>query len=393
MACNCSEIEYKCGDKPKCVKKDCSCPVKIGTECWTYTGDDLECSSIKGGTIGTEVIQQLDAFICAKFEDVQNYFSLINIGSGAKVYKGMDLAGKKELRTITKTGNLIQITETDSEINITIDESALPEAPNQIAYTTTNVGSGAGVYKDTTILSPTSRQDNLRSIRSSNGTVTITEETDHINITVESAETTSITDGTNTTVTGTGTTADPFKINTVVDGSETKVQAGANISVTGTGTTSSPYNISATVPSSTQLSNGTYTTVTGTGASGSPYQVNVLQADVLQTSTSSGAYIQNKNPTKTVTLGASATYTVVLGDNNYVIEIDNGANNVTIDLAGSLGTNNFFVGFVQKGTGDVIFTGQTIVPTGTGNKLQGQGHVAAIEIINGTKYLHGNLKT
>lgn len=45
---------------------DCSCPIKdLSTDCVLYTGDDLTCSGIKKGTILTEFLKQLDAFICS----------------------------------------------------------------------------------------------------------------------------------------------------------------------------------------------------------------------------------------------------------------------------------------------------------------------------------------
>jgi hypothetical protein len=56
---------------------------------------------------------------------------------------------------------------------------------------------------------------------------------------------TKVTPGTNITVTGTGTTPDPYIIEAAVNGSETKVAAGTNVTVTGTGTTSSPYVINS----------------------------------------------------------------------------------------------------------------------------------------------------
>jgi hypothetical protein len=52
--------------------------------------------------------------------------------------------------------------------------------------------------------------------------------------------------GVNTVITGTGTIASPYIVNSAPDGSETKVQAGKNIEVTGTGTTASPYVIKST---------------------------------------------------------------------------------------------------------------------------------------------------
>jgi hypothetical protein len=55
--------------------------------------------------------------------------------------------------------------------------------------------------------------------------------------------------GTNSTVTGIGTIANPYVVNassTPPDGSETKVTAGTNVTVSGTGTIANPYVIDAT---------------------------------------------------------------------------------------------------------------------------------------------------
>ena len=102
MACNCNQqTNYNlCNPKPCQEPQDCSCPTILETKCVTFEGDDLECSGIKKGTILTELIQQLDTFICEKVNDITNALTLKNIGTGAKVYKGDDLLGRKELRTI-----------------------------------------------------------------------------------------------------------------------------------------------------------------------------------------------------------------------------------------------------------------------------------------------------
>ena len=56
---------YQCNQQPLCNQNDCSCPVKdLSTDCVLYTGADLTCSGIKSQTILTELIQQLDEFIC-----------------------------------------------------------------------------------------------------------------------------------------------------------------------------------------------------------------------------------------------------------------------------------------------------------------------------------------
>lgn len=118
----------KCNEQDPCVQVDCTCQVKISTDCVTYTGDDLPCSGIKKGVILTELIQQLDAFICEKFAFLAAYFRLKNIGNGSKIYAGDNNIGEKQLRTLTKTGDLLLISTpapTDTEINFTIDEDEL----------------------------------------------------------------------------------------------------------------------------------------------------------------------------------------------------------------------------------------------------------------------------
>ena len=51
---------------------------------------------------------------------------LVNVGNGQKIYVDNELyTGQDKLRTITKTGSLINITSSSTEINITVDEAAL----------------------------------------------------------------------------------------------------------------------------------------------------------------------------------------------------------------------------------------------------------------------------
>ena len=167
MACNCNQqTNYNlCNPAPCQEPQDCSCPTILETKCVTFEGDDLECSGIKQGTILTELIQQLDAFICQVRDDLLNAFSLKNIGTGAKVYKGDDLLGRKELRTVTKTGNLVTVTENTNDIAVSIDEAALNTfiEANQKTYSVANVGTGAEVYKDSTVVGDNT-QFNFRTV-------------------------------------------------------------------------------------------------------------------------------------------------------------------------------------------------------------------------------------
>lgn len=108
MCNNCQNTTcYQCNQQAPCVQNDCSCPVKdLSTDCVLYTGSDLSCSGIKNGTILTDLIQQLDEFICTFVtSSFENAFTLLSIGNGEDIYSGLTLQGEKKIRTI-QTSNL-----------------------------------------------------------------------------------------------------------------------------------------------------------------------------------------------------------------------------------------------------------------------------------------------
>lgn len=155
MACN--ECNNNCVDN----NVDCACVQKdMSTDCSLYTGDDLECSGIEKNTILTVVIQKLDAFICNIRTEVIGYLTLVNIGTGAKVYKGISGTGNKEIRSITETGDLITVNENENDISIGINEQELESTITTIVttvveneantYNVNNLSNGAEVYKDST---------------------------------------------------------------------------------------------------------------------------------------------------------------------------------------------------------------------------------------------------
>lgn len=172
MSCNCNNNEtttqHICAPKPCTNPPDCSCPTILKTDCSIYSGEDLECSGIVKGTILTELIQQLDAFICKVREDLINAFTLRNIGTGAEVYKGVDLLGRKEIRKINATGDLVTVTQNTNDISVSINEANLDTfiEANQKTYTVANVGSDplrVNVYKDSTPVG-NNTQFNFRSV-------------------------------------------------------------------------------------------------------------------------------------------------------------------------------------------------------------------------------------
>jgi hypothetical protein len=116
---------HECKQQPLCKQNDCSCPVKdLSTDCVLYTGADLTCSGIKSGTILTDLIQQLDDFICKITEAVGGGgFGLINIGTGSGIYRNTLLTGSKELRSIKAIGDFLEVGISQSGQEIEIKET------------------------------------------------------------------------------------------------------------------------------------------------------------------------------------------------------------------------------------------------------------------------------
>lgn len=183
----------------------CSCPTLLSSSC--VNNVDLECSNILKGQTLSEVLVLLDEFICTKFDSVTNFFQLINVGTGSEVYKGVSMLGKKEMRTLLDSG-LINLVQGTNDITISVDEVALNTfiEANQKTYSVANIGTGANVYKDSTI-SGDNTQFNVRKINTSNsgaGAIVLkpqVENTNDISIVAKSLKSSNssvtITEGTN----------------------------------------------------------------------------------------------------------------------------------------------------------------------------------------------------
>jgi hypothetical protein len=100
--------------------------------------------------------------------------------------------------------------------------------------------------------------------------------------------------------------------------------------------------------------------------------------------------VEELNAQKVIT----ANYTIVNADNNQTIFINNGVNPVIITVPSGL-SNNFCVGFIQEGTGDITFIeDDTTIINPIGFKSKGQGYQTFLEkkLATETYYLLGNTK-
>ena len=360
MACNCQPTK-PCDNSCKMNSKDV-CYTGIDLTCidifpnshtvenYLIKIDEILCQLLNAANVNYGILtlnangQEVGTFAALGAVDTIFNINLDNIGLGAQVFKSYNpLTDSHELKSITKTGDLIVITENLDDIEITVDETELGDfvVENQLTYSAANVGLGASVYKDITIVG-NNTQFNHKKLKSIGGTVTITEETDEINFEVE-----------------------------VIPSTDINITAGANVIVTEP--TPNNFVISST-DNIALLENSATTTITGDGTLGNEYQVDV------------------NNLQKVVN---TFPYTLLNSDDKYTIFLENGVANVVINVPDTL-VDNFSAAFVQKGTGDVTITptGTSVINSALGYKIKGQYYWALLEkeLSTVTYYLIGNTK-
>lgn len=494
MSCNCQQTSTPCNpcsQTTPCTEPNCACPVIISSDCVNNVTEDLTCSNIVKGQTLTEVLVQLDAFICEKFGSLANFFTIINVGSGIDIYKGDTLTGKKQLRTlvdsslinievgnatqaVTLTGTIgtanivvngvnylatytagslsvtaanfvtahaaaifaatgttvtssgatltfsdlaegfpiitvanvipnlsatIQEVAGGSEIIISVDETAMDAfiEANQLTYSTANIGSGAGVWKNNTVVLDNT-QFNLKSLSTSSvgAGASIIKDTDtttdvnKIDFRFKSLSTSSTGVGI-PVVKDIDTTTDVNKVDL-----RFKTLKSTNNSVVIDGFTDDidlriqPMNVGIGV--------GVFKDI-------NPDEINFktfksTDNSIVITGETNEINLVAANLQRVLTIAASGTYTIQQTDNNYSIIVDNlGAATIYVPNTGLM--PEFQVGFIQKGAGDITFapapgglgTGITIQnPIGLLSKGQYYHTFLEREGALGTWYLLGNTK-
>ena len=399
----------------------CDCAVKdLSTDCSIYNQDDIECDSIvvvAKNTILSDALANIVSWSCTKFSGIEKFFRIINTGTGAEIYSGTNLLGEKKLRKLKSADGSVAITQGTDDIDFSVTSSDGSETkivngtnttvvgtgttptPYQInainsTYSNSNLGMGAQVYKDSTVVG-SNTQFNFRKLKSSDSSVTILEGINEIDITVVTGSIPDgseikVTAGTNTSVTGTGTIATPYVINST--DTNTTYTAGTAMSLVGT-------TFNNTAPDQTVvLTQSGATTVTGT------YPNFTISSTDTNTTYSAGTGLalvgtvfSVENLQKVITYPGDFTgtnYTLTNADNNYEIIINNGATAVSITVPSGL-TSKIGVGFTQKGTGDVSYTASgTTINNPIGLKIKGQYYQTFLsqELATNNYFLGGNTK-
>ena len=378
----------------------CDCPiVDLSTDCVLYNQDPILYGAVEvvpTNTILSVALDNIVQFFKTELEAVKKFLRIINVGTGASIYAGDNLIGEKKLRKINSTSPIVTVTENTNDISLGIDSTSLDTfiEANQKTYTAVNVGTGAQVYKDSTVVG-NNTQLNFRKIKSSDSSVSIVEGTNDIDVTVSAGivpdgSETKVTAGTNVAITGTGTIATPYVINST--DTNTTYLAGTSMSLVGT-------TFNNTAPDQTvTLTQGGATTITGT------YPNFTISSTDTNTTYSAGIGLSLTGTTfnidnlqKVITYPADFTgtdYTLTNADNNYEIIIDNGATAVSITVPSGL-TSKIGVGFTQKGTGDVSYTASgTSINNPVGLKIKGQYYQTFLSQESNTNsyFLGGNTK-
>lgn len=330
--CGCSEtIQTPCAPK-LCVQENCACPVLIKSDCVNNINVDTPCVNIPKGLPFNEWMPLAFTKLCDKFVAIQGYLTLKNVGTGiGKIYKGANLLGEKELKSI-KGDTYIDVVNGVDEISLKTNTETFTAFVNSLIPSTNstsaaNVGTGMGlIFRD-----KVANVLNFRKIKVENlgggGSVLSTAYTiaDDLIISARSIRSTN----SNLAINQTG---EEVQLTVLPpDGTETKVTAGTNVTVTGTGTIANPYVVNST-------ENGTLS--------------------------SSQKVIYNN-------------YTVLSTDNNFTIFVKNN-NSATLNITVPIGLPaNFTCRFIQEEINDTLFiagAGVIDIFNPRGLKIKGQGY-------------------
>ena len=262
-----------------CQEQSCEgCAVKdLSTDCSVFTGDSIECDSIvvvAKNTILSDALANIVSWSCTKFSAVENFFRIINTGNGVNIFSGVSLLGEKKLRRLKSTNGSVIITQGTDDIDFSVPAGVIPDG------TETKIVNGTNTTVVGTGTTPTPYQINALNSTYSNSNLGTGAQIYKDSIIVGSNTQFNLrkiksSNSSVNIVEG----ADEIDITVVAgivpDGSETKVTAGTNISVTGSGTISNPYIInSISNAGSVYIDQGDNIEITGNGAIDNPYIIN-----------------------------------------------------------------------------------------------------------------------
>jgi hypothetical protein len=213
--CNCNNNNPCIPNQTLCAPQvDCTCPVRLNSECITYDGDDLECANIESGLPLNQTIKLLDEHVCEAISEINASINLINVGEGEDIFAGIDGIGRRKIKRVNTNSNILTITPNTDDITFGIDEDELTE------------------FVENLIPPPPSPV----CIESVDNSVSITQEGGCFNLSVNLTPTeVEIQEGDNITITGTGTNLDPYIISSIDTDTIVTLEDGVTTTINGDG--------------------------------------------------------------------------------------------------------------------------------------------------------------
>jgi hypothetical protein len=95
----------------------------ISTDNVVYDQDDIKYDTtvvISKNTVLSAALDKIVQFFKIVIDDIKQQLNIINVGTGAKIYSGNTLLGNKKLRTLTSSDDSVSIQELEDEIDITV---------------------------------------------------------------------------------------------------------------------------------------------------------------------------------------------------------------------------------------------------------------------------------
>lgn len=115
-------IPDPCTDPCK-PKKPCGCIPNQFDHC-IIISEDLECIDVERGSKLKKALKAIDEYLCKLKEDINKAGSFIirNVGGGAELFKGINLTGRRDFRTLKSEDKSVKIVEEEDEINLETPE-------------------------------------------------------------------------------------------------------------------------------------------------------------------------------------------------------------------------------------------------------------------------------
>lgn len=141
MSCKkCQEVQTPC------FQAECGCTYKVDTDCITYSGEDLSCSSIPSTTNLSEVLEGLDNYIC-DVKDMIGGVVIANVGEGVGTFQEINITGVREFRSLVSNNPNLSIVNGGDTINFNINSASQTNQGIAEIATQTEVNTGTDTVR------------------------------------------------------------------------------------------------------------------------------------------------------------------------------------------------------------------------------------------------------